>query len=84
MNLEEYEKFVKDKRLMSKIDAMAILENAKKQNDLIHSQDLRLEKWSGKVRILSQPEENRGKVWNTLIVTLIHAKTAVSGLIWKR
>ena len=38
MNLEEYEKFVKDKRLMSKIDAMAILENAKKQNDLIHSQ----------------------------------------------
>ena len=44
MNLEEYEKFVKDKRLMSKIDAMAILENAKKQNDLIHSQDLRLEK----------------------------------------
>jgi hypothetical protein len=38
MNLTEYEKFVKDKRLFSRIDAMAILENAKKQNDLIHSQ----------------------------------------------
>jgi hypothetical protein len=38
MNLKEYEQFVKDKRRMSRIDAMAILENAKKQNDLIHSQ----------------------------------------------
>jgi hypothetical protein len=38
MNLKEYEKFVSDKRLFSRIDAMAILENAKKQNDLIHSQ----------------------------------------------
>ena len=38
MNLTEYEKFVKDKRAMSRIDAMAILENAAKQNDLIHSQ----------------------------------------------
>ena len=38
MNLKEYEKFVKDKRRMSRIDAMAILANAKKQNDLIHSQ----------------------------------------------
>jgi hypothetical protein len=38
MNLEEYKKFVKDKRQMSKIDAMAILANAKKQNEIIHSQ----------------------------------------------
>jgi hypothetical protein len=38
MNLKEYEQFVKDKRMMSRIDAMAILENASKQNDLIHSQ----------------------------------------------
>ena len=38
MNLDEYKKFVSDKRLFSRIDAMAILENAKKQNDLIHSQ----------------------------------------------
>ena len=38
MNLDEYKKFVNDKRVMSRIDAMAILENAKKQNDLIHSQ----------------------------------------------
>jgi hypothetical protein len=38
MNLEEYKQFVKTKRQMSKIDAMAILENAKKQNQLIHSQ----------------------------------------------
>ena len=38
MNLDEYKKFVKDKRAMSRIDAMAILENAKKQNELIHSQ----------------------------------------------
>lgn len=38
MNLEEYKKFVNDKRLFSRIDAMAILENAKKQNELIHSQ----------------------------------------------
>ena len=38
MNLEEYKQFVKNKRVMSRIDAMAILENAAKQNDLIHSQ----------------------------------------------
>jgi hypothetical protein len=38
MNLEEYKKFVNDKRLFSKIDAMAILENAAKQNAIIHSQ----------------------------------------------
>jgi hypothetical protein len=38
MNLDEYKKFVSDKRLFSRIDAMAILENASKQNDLIHSQ----------------------------------------------
>jgi hypothetical protein len=38
MNLDEYKKFVTDKRQMSKIDAMAILANANKQNDLIHSQ----------------------------------------------
>lgn len=38
MNLKEYEQFVKDKRRMSRIDAMAILENAKKQNELIHAQ----------------------------------------------
>jgi hypothetical protein len=38
MNLDEYKKFVTNKRLMSKIDAMAILENANKQNELIHSQ----------------------------------------------
>jgi hypothetical protein len=38
MNLDEYKKFVTDKRIMSRIDAMAILENANKQNDLIHSQ----------------------------------------------
>lgn len=33
MNLKEYEKFVKDKRRMSRIDAMAILANAKKENE---------------------------------------------------
>jgi hypothetical protein len=33
MNLDEYKKFVKDKRQMSKIDAMAILANDKKQNE---------------------------------------------------
>jgi hypothetical protein len=38
MNLDEYKKFVSDKRLFSRIDAMAILENAAKQNELIHSQ----------------------------------------------
>jgi hypothetical protein len=38
MNLEEYKQFVNNKRVMSRIDAMAILENAAKQNDLIHSQ----------------------------------------------
>jgi hypothetical protein len=38
MNLKEYQKFVNDKRLFSKIDAMAILENAAKQNAIIHSQ----------------------------------------------
>ena len=38
MNLTEYKQFVKDKRMMSRIDAMAILENAAKQNELIHSQ----------------------------------------------
>jgi hypothetical protein len=38
MNLDEYKKFVNNKRVMSRIDAMAILENAKKQNELIHSQ----------------------------------------------
>ena len=38
MNLDEYKKFVNNKRVMSRIDAMAILENAAKQNDLIHSQ----------------------------------------------
>jgi hypothetical protein len=38
MNLEEYKQFVTNKRVMSRIDAMAILENAAKQNDLIHSQ----------------------------------------------
>ena len=38
MNLDEYKKFVTDKKRMSRIDAMAILANAKKQNDLIHSQ----------------------------------------------
>jgi len=38
MNLEEYKQFVNNKRVMSRIDAMAILENANKQNDLIHSQ----------------------------------------------
>jgi hypothetical protein len=38
MNLDEYKKFVNDKRLFSRIDAMAILENAAKQNELIHSQ----------------------------------------------
>jgi hypothetical protein len=37
MNLDEYKKFVTNKRLMSKIDAMAILENANKQNAIIHS-----------------------------------------------
>jgi hypothetical protein len=36
--MNEYKKFVSDKRLFSRIDAMAILANAKKQNDLIHSQ----------------------------------------------
>lgn len=38
MNLEEYKQFVTNKRLMSKIDAMAILENANKQNAIIQSQ----------------------------------------------
>jgi hypothetical protein len=38
MNLDEYKKFVNDKRLFSRIDAMAILANAAKQNELIHSQ----------------------------------------------
>jgi hypothetical protein len=38
MNLDEYKKFVTEKRRMSKIDAMGILANAKKQNELIHSQ----------------------------------------------
>jgi hypothetical protein len=38
MNLKEYEQFVKDKRMMSRIDAMAILANAAKQNELIHAQ----------------------------------------------
>jgi hypothetical protein len=38
MNLDEYKQFVNNKRVMSRIDAMAILENAAKQNDLIHSQ----------------------------------------------
>jgi hypothetical protein len=38
MNLDEYKKFVSDKKRMSRIDAMAILANAKKQNELIHSQ----------------------------------------------
>ena len=38
MNLDEYKKFVNNKRAMSRIDAMAILENAAKQNELIHSQ----------------------------------------------
>ncbi len=38
MNLDEYKKFVNNKRQMSKIDAMAILANAAKQNELIHSQ----------------------------------------------
>ena len=33
MNLKEYEKFVKDKRRMSRIDAMAILANTKKKNE---------------------------------------------------
>ena len=37
MNLDEYKKFVTNKRIMSRIDAMAILENAAKQNDLINS-----------------------------------------------
>jgi hypothetical protein len=36
--MNEYKKFVNDKRQMSRIDAMAILANAKKQNELIHSQ----------------------------------------------
>jgi hypothetical protein len=38
MNLDEYKKFVNDKRVMSRIDAMAILENAAKQNEIIHAQ----------------------------------------------
>jgi hypothetical protein len=38
MNLDEYKKFVTDKKRMSRIDAMAILENAAKQNEIIHSQ----------------------------------------------
>lgn len=37
MNLDEYKKFVTNKRIMSRIDAMAILENANKQNEIIHS-----------------------------------------------
>ena len=38
MNLDDYKKFVNNKRVMSRIDAMAILANAAKQNELIHSQ----------------------------------------------
>ena len=38
MNMKEYQKFVNDKRAFSRIDAMAILANAAKQNELIHSQ----------------------------------------------
>jgi len=38
MNLDEYKKFVNNKRVMSRIDAMAILANAAKQNELIRSQ----------------------------------------------
>ena len=38
MNMEEYKQFVNYKRATSRINAMAILENAKKQNELIHSQ----------------------------------------------
>jgi hypothetical protein len=33
MNLEEYKQFVKDKRAMSRIDAMAILANTKKKSE---------------------------------------------------
>jgi hypothetical protein len=33
MNLEEYKQFVKTKRQMSKIDAMAILANTKKKSE---------------------------------------------------
>jgi hypothetical protein len=33
MNLDEYKKFVNDKRLMSKIDAMAILANTRKKTE---------------------------------------------------
>ena len=36
--MNEYKKFVNDKRQMSRIDAMAILANAAKQNEIIHSQ----------------------------------------------
>jgi hypothetical protein len=38
MNLKEYNDFVNYKRLTSRINAMAILENAAKVNELIHSQ----------------------------------------------
>jgi hypothetical protein len=38
MNLKEYNEFVKYKRATSRINAMAILENAAKQNELIHAQ----------------------------------------------
>lgn len=33
MNLKEYKKFVKDKKRMSRIDAMAILANTKKESE---------------------------------------------------
>ena len=33
MNLDEYKKFVNNKRQMSKIDAMAILANTKKKSE---------------------------------------------------
>jgi hypothetical protein len=33
MNLDEYKKFVNDKRKMSRIDAMAILANTKKKSE---------------------------------------------------
>jgi len=38
MNMEEYKQFVNYKRATSRINAMAILANAAKQNELIHSQ----------------------------------------------
>ena len=33
MNLEEYKQFVNNKRVMSRIDAMAILANTKKKSE---------------------------------------------------